>query len=363
MENYHLFIADENSLKYHIEYGFVGTGYKENDFNIGLWKDIERLKIGDKIIFYVQSLKKFFGIFQVESEPFFDNSSPLYLEQANPLINNTNGEEIRIKLRYRALISPYKVFQEGIDEFDLIDILPPNTEDVLWSILYRKLKAKRGNSPLFPREFNIIENKLQLHNSDPLNFENYTFENRQIVENHNPLNYVGNTVCPINLKNQILSGNFSEHHLHALLLEILPSQIFGDNILWIGNEIYSGAGMQAIDLMSIDQQYNQNIYRVIEVKKGHIPIPIPNQVKKYCQWVKGRFNIPNPENTIQPIIIGQKSSAVQRRNRTQRITEFNNLNISLPTKYFEYEINIQENTIIFREIQLHNQNELNEFSI
>lgn len=363
MENYHLFIADENSLKFHIEYGFVGTGYKNDDFNIGLWKDIERLKIGDKIIFYVQSLKKFFGIFEVVSEPFFDNSNPLYLEQANPSIKISENETIRIKLRYRALIRPYRIYQEGVEEFDLIDILPPNTEDVLWSILYRKLKAKRGNSPLFPREFNIIENKLQAINNESLNLENYTFENGQIVENPNLLNYVGNTVCPINLKNQIIAGNYSEHHLHALLLEILPSQIFGENILWTGNEVFSGAGMQAIDLMSIEQQQGQNIYRIIEVKKGHIPVTIPKQVKKYSQWVKGRFNIQNPENTIQPIIIGQKSSARQRRNRVQRIIEFNDLNLSLHTKYFEYEVNIQENAIIFWEIHLDNLSEINDFSV
>ena len=128
MANYHLFIADENSLKFHIEYGFVGTGYKNDEFNIGLWKDIERLKIGDKIIFYVQSMKKFYGIFEVTSEPFFENSNPLYLQQANPSITS-NGETTTIKLRYRALIKPCEIYQNGIDEFDLIDILPPNTEE------------------------------------------------------------------------------------------------------------------------------------------------------------------------------------------------------------------------------------------
>lgn len=362
MENYHLFIADENSLRFHIEYGFVGTGYRNDDFNIGLWKDIERLKIGDKIIFYVQSLKKFFGVFEVASEPFFDNSNPLYLEQANPSLIS-NGETIQIRLRYRALTIPCRIYQNGIDEFDLIDILPPNTEDVLWSILYRKLKAKRGNSPLFPIEFNIIENKLQEINDIPLDFDNYTFENQQIVQNIDVSNYVGDTNRQINLKHQILTGSYTEHHLHALLLEFLPSHIFGQNILWIGNEVFSGAGMQAIDLMSIDQQNGQNIYRIIEVKKGHIPVAILKQVKKYSQWVKGRFNIQNPEITILPVVIGQKSSLIQRRNRTQRIAEFNNLNLSLPIKYFEYEVNVQENAIIFWEIDLDNLNEIDDFSI
>ena len=80
MENYHLFVVDEKSLEYHLKYGFVGTGSQNSNFNIGIWKDIERLKIGDKIIFYVQSIKRFYGIFEVASNCFFDHSNPPYLQ-------------------------------------------------------------------------------------------------------------------------------------------------------------------------------------------------------------------------------------------------------------------------------------------
>lgn len=363
MENYHLFVVDKSSLKFHLEYGFVGTGSKGDNFYIGLWKDIERLKIGDKVIFYVQSLKKFFGIFEVSSEPFFDESEPLYLQEANPTVK-TKDETYRVKLKYRALIVPSRVYQNGVDEFDLIDILPPNTEDVLWSILYRKLKGKRGNSPLFPGEFNIIEDKLRTVNDGTvLNFENYTFENNQIVESNNGHPFQGNIDRNVDLKNQIINNDFTEHHLHAFLLETLPNQIFGQDILWIGNEVYSGAGMQAIDLMSIYQQNNENVYQIIEVKKGIIPNDIPNQVKKYAQWIKGRFNIQTPQNLIRPIIVGKKATKRQRKNRSKQIIQFNNINISLPIKYFEYEVIAEENLIRFCEINLQNQNETNIFNL
>ena len=132
--SYHLFVVDEISLRYHIEYGFVGTGNSSNNFNIGLWEDIARLKIGDKIVFYVQKTKKFYGFFKVDSPPFYDTTHYL---QPNPL--PYLGEDDDVILQYKALIVPDIVFSNGIDEFDLVDILPNNVTDILWSILYRKL--------------------------------------------------------------------------------------------------------------------------------------------------------------------------------------------------------------------------------
>ena len=167
--NYHLFIVDEISLKFHLEYGFVGTGSSNTHFNIELWKDIARLKIDDKIVFYVQSLKKFYGFFEVCSSPFFDSNHYL---QPTPI--PFLGEN-QIKLQYRALIRPYQVFPYGIDEFDLVDILPDSSRDILWSVLYRKLKATRGCSPLFENEFNIIFKKIaQINNFQDLIGNNFT---------------------------------------------------------------------------------------------------------------------------------------------------------------------------------------------
>lgn len=355
MENYHLFIVDEKSLKFHVEYGFVGTGRSKSEFSIGLWKDIERLKIGDKIIFYAQNLMKFFGVFEVTSSPFFEHFNPMYLEQANPLLNS--DENTYLRLKYRALIRPSVIYQNGIDEFETIDLLPVNSSDVLWSILYRKLKGGRGCSPLFPREFNIIVAKLNsANNNTPLNFPNYTFQNGQIVQSHEMYQYAGNSNYNVNLKGKILEADYQEHHLHALLLNLLPTQIFGDEIIWTGNEVYSGAGMQAIDLMSINQGGNQEVYNIIEVKKDVINPIVVNQVKKYSQWITRRFNIANPQDVIQPILIGFRSTLLQKSNRAPSIIDYNNLNISLPLRYFEYSVESQRGVIEFYEIDMTTQN-------
>lgn len=339
--NYHLFVVDEISLKYHIEYGFVGTGNSTNNFNIGLWKDIARLKIDDKIVFYVQKTKKFYGFFKVTSTPFYDNSHYLQPTQL-PFLGDNND----VILQYRALIAPDVVFENGIDEFDLVDILPNNVTDILWSILYRKLKGGRGCSPIFENEFNIIFNRIS-NNNTLLTGNSFSFSNSQIVLSQNVNNYQGTQNNP-NIKNIILSNSYTEHHLHSLLIENLPNLIF-NNSRWLGNEVYSGAGMQSIDILSID---SNNIFNIIEVKKGDITPNITEQVEKYIQWLQNRF-----QNFIQinfqPIIIGKKINGIRKRNlRKNEFISFNNQNIANSIQYFEYEI--INNQIVFNKIDYMN---------
>lgn len=339
--NYHLFVVDEMSLKYHIEYGFVGTGNSSSNFNIGLWKDIARLKIDDKIVFYVQKTKKFYGFFKVTSNPFYDD-----LHYLQPNLLPFLGKNNNVILQYRALITPDVVFQYGIDEFDLIDILPNNVTDILWSVLYRKLKGGRGCSPIFENEFNIIFNRIS-HNNIPLTGDSFSFFNSQIILSQNVNNYQGTKNSP-NIKNIILSNSYSEHHLHSLLIENLPNLIF-NNTRWLGNEVYSGAGMQSIDILSID---SNNIFNIIEVKKGDIPPNITEQVGKYIQWSQNRFQIFTQTN-FQPIIIGKKINGIKKRNlRRNEFISFNNRNVGNSIQYFEYEI--INNQIIFNKIDYMN---------
>lgn len=336
--NYHLFIVDEISLKFHLEYGFVGTGNSNQNFNIGLWKDIARLKIDDKIIFYVQKTKKFYGVYKVSSYPFFDTTH--YLQ---PMIMPFLGNNQNIMLQYRALIQPDIVFQYGIEEFDLLDILPNNVTDILWSVLYRKLKGARGCSPIFPHEFNIIFNKLNLvNNSTPMLGNSFSFNGNNILS-FNRMLYQGQINTP-NIRNIILNNQYSEHHIHALLIENLPNLLF-NNITWLGNEVYSGAGMQAIDILTIDIN---NIFNIIEIKKDEIPKGITTQIFKYVQWLQNRFQNFNLIY-FQPIIIGYKINGTRKKNlRQQEFINFNQNSNAMPLKYFEYEVD--NNSIILNKI-------------
>jgi len=348
--NYHLFIVDEVSLKYHLEYMFVGTGKSDTIFDIELWKDIARLKPKDKIIFYVQSLKKFYGFFEVVSNPFFDSN--YYLQPYSmPFINikKSNGQINQIKLQYRALIRPFKVFQYGIDEFDLVDILPSDARDVLWSILYRKLKGSRGCSPLFKNEFDIIFQKIaHINNNLFSHYQNFTFNNEKISAIQNQFQYMGQTNIP-NIKQDIFNGNYRESHIHALLIQFLNQH---QSIQWLGNEVYSGAGMQAMDILAID---NQNIFQIYEIKKEEINKNITIQILKYIQWLQNRFQSFNANN-YQPILVGKKIDGQRKLNsRINEFDDFNNKQVSLPIIYIEYEVNYQNNSIDFYQFDYINQ--------
>jgi len=202
----------------------------------------------------------------------------------------------------------------------------------LWSILYRKLKGGRGCSPIFAHEFDIIFNKISTNNT-PLGGNSFTFSNSQITSSLNRNNYQGTQNNP-NIKNLILSNNYSEHHLHALLIEYLPNLIF-NNIIWLGNEVYSGAGMQAIDILT---KKKKNVFNIIELKKGEVPKDITNQISKYIQWIKNRFQNFTKRN-YHPVIIGYKIIGTRKKTlRKNEFINFNNQKVSSPIQYFEYEV-------------------------
>lgn len=80
----HVFVVDKNTFKYHLEYMFAGTGgsrdasflfdnkiqlhWKSEASVIDMISDISRIRVGDRIIFYVQAHKgvpgKFYGVFK-----------------------------------------------------------------------------------------------------------------------------------------------------------------------------------------------------------------------------------------------------------------------------------------------------------
>ena len=96
MSTTHILIVDDNTFKYHLEYLFIGTGSKDYDYNldnaknerllVSMLADLNRLKIGDYIVFYLQQSQKdnregkFYGIFKVSSNPFIDEKGEYLLD-------------------------------------------------------------------------------------------------------------------------------------------------------------------------------------------------------------------------------------------------------------------------------------------
>src|SRR3989338_2229464 len=159
----HVFIVDSTTFKLHLEYLFAGTGAKDNkiDFNnnsstslhattenmlVGMIADGSRIRRGDQIIFYLQqdfSEKifegKFFGIFKAKNDwSFLDNND------RQQYLKNELGKS----LTFRTLIEPHKIYAEGVTEWEALDEIKNMTSpnQMLWSLIYRKLKGNRGNT-------------------------------------------------------------------------------------------------------------------------------------------------------------------------------------------------------------------------
>lgn len=123
----HVFIVDDNTFKFHLEYMFAGTGagntecpFLENSdvyihpsterLLVSMIADISRVRVGDDIIFYLQANSKhegmFFGVFKTASSAFFDEN-----DESNYLRN-----ELGKGLSFRVLISPKEVYPIGVTE-------------------------------------------------------------------------------------------------------------------------------------------------------------------------------------------------------------------------------------------------------
>ena len=311
--NYHVFIVDKNTFKYHLEYMFAGTGagdkkvpfliechaytHATTERNlVGMIADISRIRAGDKIIFYLKATDgnpgMFYGIFAAASTAFFDENDD----------NNYLKDKISKSLTFRIRIAPDCVYPIGVSEHDYLDSLNGVNYpyQMCWSLIYRKLKGNRGCTMITGYEFNSLVSKLQSVNSSPLGKykSNFSFDSGSftIKENSQTNAYQGRRDS-VNIKHRMLfkanRRNAFEVHLQAYIMQnfdndplkslLLP---YCDEPCWIGNEVSCGAGMQRIDTMVI-QDKNDDVYiKVLELKcvAPYIDI-LDKQLPWYISWV------------------------------------------------------------------------------
>ena len=383
MATTHVFIVDAITFKFHLEYMFAGTGAKDNDidFNnssssnlhsttennlVSLMADSQRVREGDYVIFYLQQNfqrgireGKFYGVFKVKEAPSFldNNDNRQFLKQ-----------QLGKSLTFRTLIEPYQVYAEGVTEWEALDeiknIQSPN--QMLWSLIYRKLKGNRGNTMITiyesERLINLIRNK---NSRNVLNGLNFTFNEitQQIETSQQTFQYSGRKDT-INILPRLIEksskGKQFETHLQAYILqnlEILP--MFQNQLIeWIGNEVSCGVGMQRIDIMiSIDGCRRKLI--PIELKSTVATPFITTQLQKYIEWIE-QYYLPNRPSDIEPMIISKEITKKTKKNgeHTKKYRElieafnsFNNKKYNiLKLRYVEFRVNNQQKTITFNEV-------------
>jgi|YNPMSStandDraft_1061717.scaffolds.fasta_scaffold01992_6 hypothetical protein len=348
----HVFIVNDYTFPSHLNYLFAGTGAKDKDEEISLLSDIKRVRPGDLVIFYIEATTRvkggFYGIFKIADQ------TPLVFQ-----VPGQNGflPNLGKKLIYRTLIEPYEVYSEGVTEWEALDKLPVYATEIQWSLIYRKLKGRRGCTPLLPWEadrlINMIRNQ---NNGTPIASSNFIgcldwdLTNRKIIVNQNRQNYpyqryynfdVVGRICDL-----INSRRAYEVYLQLYFTENIGvdqnlNLIIGNNLIWFGNEVACGVGMQKIDILTICQNGDRIEYRLIELKDESVQPEVINQIEYYVNWASqncGR-HLENAFNwNIQPVIV---APAHNPRNWPDIINAFNMYNqrkLSLPILYFEFNV-------------------------
>lgn len=377
----HVFIVDKNSFPVHLEYMFAGTGFVEKkdgkvekEEQMGLLADISRVRTGDKVIFYLQKDTKkdiegsFFGIFKIKKhEPLvFKEKDGSYLR-----------DKLQMKLIYRTLIEPDEVYSKPVTEWEALDDFPDKSNDIIWSLIYRKLKGARGCTPLTLEESERLINLIKSKNVGKLNFEkDFTYKNGEIVHEDSIQKKYEGELPEVNIIPQIVDRACRRFPLaFESELQVFFTQKAGKDpikeitgeekeILWLGNEVYCSFGMQKIDVFTIIIKKNDKEFRVIELKDEKINEDITKQIKKYIRWVE-KYILGAENKNIQPFIVAVKIPEKGTRIRNKKYKEdgtvtpffkqiidtfkkFNKEQICLSLRYFEY--TIKDDKIIFEEV-------------
>src|SRR3989344_2514966 len=381
----HVFIVDKTTLKLHLEYLFAGTGAKKRDgkshegylidFNnsadtifapqtenmfVGMIADGGRVRIGDQIIFYLQqSLSekifegKFFGIFKATSDwSFLDNyDGQQYL-----------NIELNKSLTFRTLIEPHKIYAEGVTEWEALDEIKNMTSpnQMLWSLIYRKLKGNRGNTMITiyeaERLTQLIRNK---NNRTELDCRNKVLSFDPVAQKiiclaERPHAYAGRQEV-INLLPRLVAkyqaGNSFESHLQAYITKNLgkgtnagldETILNGAQIEWLGNEVSCGVGMQRIDVMPSVVQNEQRILIPVELKAVEADERNIIQIQRYVDWIE-QYYIPNRQSDIQPVLVAKKIENKQANTYRRLVDNFNrfnqtNINRCAHLKFVEFKL-------------------------
>ena len=193
--------------------------------------DLNRIRVGDNVLFYLQQnfsqgIKegKFYGIFKVKNRiGFLDNND------ANQFLKT----QLQKSLTFRILIEPSDVYSEGVTEWEALDeisnIQAPN--QMLWSLIYRKLKGNRGNTMITIYEFEKLKQLIRNKNQRiTLQGNDFTFntQTQQIEVAQQTNQYLGRqtniNILPRLIDKYSRSLQF-ETHLQAYILQRIAKDL------------------------------------------------------------------------------------------------------------------------------------------
>lgn len=374
----HVLVVNDNTFKYHLEYMFGGTGGKEPDAKekeitkdkilnaelnaslekvcVGLMADWGRVRKGDYIFFYVvqgNDQGKFYGIFKAS-----DNGASIcdkgeYLK-----------EELGKTLPFRMRIEPYKVYSFGITEWEALDEIKELQApcQMLWSLIYRKLKGKRGNTMITLYESARLTHLIKRKNKYKiLEGKDYTYDGEKIAISNSHYEYKHDD-SKVDILSRLIKKN-SLNQKFEIYLQMYITQNLGlgvnktldkafeikeDELEWLGNEVSCGVGMQKIDVM-FSKKIDENDHLLVPIELKAVETEEYNviQIARYVEWIE-QYYIPNIPSAIQPVLVCKKASAIKKQ-IFDSFRKFNSEKCILPLKLIEYEFT--HNDIIFIETE------------
>lgn len=373
----HVLIVDATTFPLHLEYLFVGTGARDSrvDFNdaattalraaaennlVAMIADGGRIRQGDNIIFYLQQNQgqgipegKFFGVFQARHDGIF--------------LDNNDGRQYLIdrlgkSLTFRTLIEPATVYAEGVTEWEALDeirnIHAPH--QMLWSLIYRKLKGNRGNTMITDYEAERLVHLIRSKNgrqSLEVQDRSLSFDRdsqRIVLQDKARPPYTGRQV-ELNLLPRLTAKYRArqafESHLQAYITQSLGRGIDADldaallggaEVEWLGNEVSCGVGMQRIDIMASTVAGNQRTLIPVELKAVEAETGNMGQIQRYVDWIE-QYYIPNRPSDIQPALVAKQPAnraAAAFQGFARAAANFNrtNANRTYPLKYVEFSV-------------------------
>lgn len=356
----HVFIVNEQTFPIHLQYQFAGTGAGESEQHIELLADIKRVRPKDKVIFYLEGVG-FYGIFRIAQ------GSPLVFNDSTYLMR-----ELGKKLIYRVLIEPDEVYPGYVTEWEALDELPLYAQEVIWSLIYQKLKGWRGCTPITIEESERLIGLLRAKNCnqtlamsayDALTWDTSTKEVKVLSGCRRNFQYSGLRSQCMNILGEIIVRSRLKRAYEDCLQAYFTENIGIDpklepicgksnEIIWIGNEVFCGVGMQKIDIFTITSDRRENKgHRVIELKDEAVTTGVVGQLRRYVNWthsyIKGTIN-----SNIQPVVVAPPPISGRGRIKVadgcRAFHAFNNEHIAKEIEYFEFEFH--NNALSFNKV-------------
>ena len=264
-------------------------------------------------------------------------------------------------------------------EWEALDKLPVYATEMQWSLIYRKLKGKRGCTPLLPWEAQRLTGMIRNKNSGkPIANNQFTGgfdwdnKNREIIStssreaysfsqryNFNPVEaiwYVQNyqesfetylkegspywEVSPQHLwRNNSYESYLQLYFTENIGVDTNLNPIVGNTVVWFGNEVACGVGMQKIDILTICQDGERRKYRMVELKDEPVQSSIVEQIEYYINWASqncGKHLDGAFDWNIQPVIVAPPHNPRNWQDVVTAFRDYNQKRISLPILYFEF---------------------------